>query len=84
MTVCLGKSTHARCLTIVNVTPIELGWEGHFALDLSNTTPLPAKIYASEGIAQMPFFEADEECQVSHADKKGKPQKQKPIVLPKP
>jgi dCTP deaminase len=83
LTVCLGKSTYARCGLIVNVTPFEPEWEGYVTLEISNTTPLPAKIYANEGLAQVLFFEADEECEVSYADKKGKYQKQKSIVLPK-
>ncbi len=83
LTVCLGKSTYARCGLIVNVTPFEPEWNGYVTLEISNTTPLPAKIYANEGIAQVLFFEADEECQVSYADKKGKYQNQKSIVLPK-
>jgi dCTP deaminase len=83
LTVCLGKSTYARCGIIVNVTPFEPEWEGYVTLEISNTTPLPAKIYANEGIAQVLFFEADEECRVSYADKKGKYQKQQSIVLPK-
>jgi dCTP deaminase len=83
LTVCLGKSTYARCGIIVNVTPFEPEWEGYVTLEISNTTPLPAKIYANEGIAQVLFFEADELCEVSYADKKGKYQGQKSIVLPK-
>jgi dCTP deaminase len=83
LTVCLGKSTYARCGIIVNVTPFEPEWEGYVTLEISNTTPLPAKIYANEGIAQVLFFEADEECEISYADKKGKYQKQQSIVLPK-
>ena len=83
LTVCLGKSTYARCGIIVNVTPFEPEWEGFVTLEISNTTPLPAKIYANEGIAQVLFFEADEECETSYADKKGKYQKQQSIVLPK-
>ena len=83
LTVCLGKSTYARCGIIVNVTPFEPEWEGYVTLEISNTTPLPAKIYANEGIAQVLFFEADEECEVSYADKKGKYQKQQSIELPK-
>ena len=83
LTVCLGKSTYARCGIIVNVTPFEPEWEGYVTLEISNTTPLPAKIYSNEGIAQVLFFEADEECEVSYADKKGKYQKQQSIVLPK-
>ena len=83
LTVCLGKSTYARCGIIVNVTPFEPEWEGFVTLEISNTTPLPAKIYANEGIAQVLFFVADEECQTSYADKKGKYQSQQSIVLPK-
>jgi dCTP deaminase len=83
LTVCLGKSTYARCGIIVNVTPFEPEWEGFVTLEISNTTPLPAKIYANEGIAQVLFFEADEVCEVSYADKKGKYQKQGGIILPR-
>jgi dCTP deaminase len=83
LTVCLGKSTYARCGIIVNVTPFEPEWEGFVTLEISNTTPLPAKIYANEGIAQVLFFEADEVCDISYADKKGKYQNQQSIVLPK-
>ena len=83
ITVCLGKSTYARCGIIVNVTPFEPEWEGYVTLEISNTTPLPAKIYANEGIAQVLFFESDEPCEVSYADKKGKYQAQKGITLPK-
>jgi dCTP deaminase len=83
LTVCLGKSSYARCGIIVNVTPFEPEWEGFVTLEISNTTPLPARIYANEGIAQVLFFEADEECEISYADKKGKYQKQQAIVLPK-
>ena len=83
LTICLGKSTYARCGIIVNVTPFEPEWEGFVTLEISNTTPLPAKIYANEGIAQVLFFEADEECETSYADKKGKYQRQQSIVLPK-
>jgi len=83
LTICLGKSTYARCGIIVNVTPFEPEWEGYVTLEISNTTPLPAKIYANEGIAQVLFFEADEECEISYADKKGKYQKQLRIELPK-
>ncbi len=83
LTVCLGKSTYARCGLIVNVTPFEPEWEGYVTMEISNTTPLPAKIYANEGIAQVLFFEADEECTMSYADKKGKYQGQQTIVLPK-
>jgi dCTP deaminase len=83
LTVCLGKSTYARCGIIVNVTPFEPEWEGYVTLEISNTTPLPARIYANEGIAQVLFFQADEVCDTSYADKKGKYQKQETIVLPK-
>ena len=83
LTVCVGKSTYARCGIIVNVTPFEPEWEGFVTLEISNTTPLPARIYANEGIAQVLFFDGDEECDVSYADKKGKYQKQQSIVLPK-
>ena len=83
LTVCVGKSTYARCGIIVNVTPFEPEWEGYVTLEISNTTPLPAKIYANEGIAQVLFFEGDEQCEVSYADKKGKYQRQQSIVLPK-
>lgn len=83
LTICLGKSTYARCGIIVNVTPFEPEWEGYVTLEISNTTPLPARIYANEGIAQVLFFEADEVCTISYADKKGKYQKQESIVLPK-
>jgi dCTP deaminase len=83
LTVCLGKSTYARCGIIVNVTPFEPEWEGYVTLEISNTTPLPAKIYANEGIAQVLFFEADEVCEISYADKKGKYQHQQTIELPK-
>jgi len=82
LTVCLGKSTYARCGIIVNVTPLEPEWEGHVTLEFSNTTPLPAKIYANEGVAQMLFFEADEVCKTSYADRKGKYQGQKGVTLP--
>lgn len=78
-----GKSTFARCGIITNVTPLEPGWEGHVTLEISNTTPLPAKIYANEGIAQVLFFEADEECEVSYADKHGKYQGQTGVTPPK-
>jgi dCTP deaminase len=83
LTVCLGKSTYARCGIIVNVTPFEPEWEGFVTLEISNTTPLPARIYANEGIAQVLFFVADQECELSYADKKGKYQKQDAIVLPR-
>jgi dCTP deaminase len=83
LTVCLGKSTYARCGIIVNVTPFEPEWEVFVTLEISNTTPLPARIYANEGIAQVLFFEADEPCEISYADKKGKYQHQQSIELPK-
>jgi dCTP deaminase len=83
MTVCVGKSTYARCGIITNVTPFEPEWEGYVTLEISNATPLPARIYANEGIAQVLFFESDEDCLVSYGDKKGKYQAQKGITLPK-
>jgi dCTP deaminase len=85
LTICLGKSTYARCGIITNVTPFEPEWEGYVTLEISNTTPLPAKIYANEGICQVLFFEADDEdvCETSYADKKGKYQKQTGVTLPK-
>ncbi|HEY6548167.1 MAG TPA: dCTP deaminase [Vicinamibacteria bacterium] len=83
LVVCLGKSTYARCGIIVNVTPLEPEWEGIVTLEVSNTTPLPAKIYANEGIAQMLFFESDEVCLTSYADKKGKYQAQQGLTLPR-
>ena len=83
LTVCLGKSTYARCGIIVNVTPFEPEWEGHVTIEISNTTPLPAKIYANEGIAQVIFFQSDEPCEVSYLDKKGKYQAQRGVTLPK-
>lgn len=83
ITVCLGKSTYARCGIIINVTPFEPEWEGFVTLEISNTTPLPAKIYANEGIAQVLFFGADQVCQTSYADKKGKYQAQVSITLPR-
>ena len=83
LTICLGKSTYARCGIIINVTPFEPEWEGYVTLEISNTTPLPAKIYANEGIAQVLFFQGDQPCKTSYKDKKGKYQKQKGLVLPK-
>jgi dCTP deaminase len=83
LTICVGKSTYARCGIIVNVTPFEPEWEGFVTLEISNTTPLPAKIYANEGIAQVLFFESNEPCETSYADKKGKYQFQQSIELPK-
>jgi dCTP deaminase len=83
MTICLGKSTYARCGIITNVTPFEPEWEGYVTLEISNTTPLPARIYANEGIAQVLFFESDEPCETSYKDKAGKYQKQTGITLPR-
>ncbi len=83
MTICLGKSTYARCGIIVNVTPLEPEWEGFVTLELSNTTPLPAKVYANEGIAQVIFLKADSPCEVSYGDRGGKYQKQMDLTLPK-
>ena len=83
LTICLGKSTYARCGIIVNVTPFEPEWEGFVTLEFSNTTPLPAKIYANEGCAQVVFFEADEECETSYKDRMGKYQGQRGVTLPK-
>jgi len=83
LTVCLGKSTYARCGIIVNVTPFEPEWEGTVTLEISNTTPLPAKIYANEGLAQVLFFQGDEPCEVSYADKNGKYLRQRGVTLPK-
>ena len=83
LTICVGKSTYARCGIIVNVTPFEPEWEGFVTLEISNTTPLPAKIYANEGLCQILFFQSDETCEVSYADRRGKYQNQQGIVLPK-
>ncbi len=83
LTVCLGKSTYARCGIIVNVTPLEPEWEGHVTLEFSNTTPLPAKIYAGEGAAQMLFFESDERCETTYRERSGKYMGQKGVTLPK-
>ena len=83
LVICLGKSTYARCGIIVNVTPLEPGWEGYVTLEFSNTTPLPAKIYANEGVAQTLFFQSDERCQVSYKDRGGKYQGQTGVTLPK-
>ena len=83
LTVCVGKSTYARCGLIVNVTPFEPEWEGFVTLEISNTTPLPAKVYANEGISQVLFFESDEDCEVSYADKAGKYQAQQGLTLPR-
>jgi len=83
LTICVGKSTYARCGIIVNVTPFEPEWEGYVTLEFSNTTPLPAKIYANEGVAQVIFFESEEECEVSYKDRKGKYQGQTGVTLPR-
>jgi len=83
LTICVGKSTYARCGIITNVTPFEPEWEGHVTLEISNTTPLPARIYANEGIAQVLFFESDEPCETSYRDKAGKYQAQRGITLPR-
>lgn len=83
LTICVGKSTYARCGIIVNVTPFEPEWEGHVTLEISNTTPLPARIYANEGLAQVVFFAADEECETSYADRGGKYMKQRGITVPR-
>jgi dCTP deaminase len=83
LTVCVGKSTYARCGIIVNVTPLEPEWEGFVTLEISNTTPLPARVYSNEGLCQILFFESDELCEISYKDKKGKYQAQQGIVLPK-
>jgi dCTP deaminase len=83
LTICLGKSTYARCGIIVNVTPLEPEWEGHITLEISNTTPLPARIYANEGLAQVIFLRATDLCEVSYADRKGKYQAQNGITLPR-
>jgi len=83
LTICVGKSTYARCGIIVNVTPFEPEWEGYVTLEISNTTPLPARIYANEGLCQILFFQSDEACEVSYGDRKGKYQGQHGITLPK-
>ena len=83
LTICLGKSTYARCGIIVNVTPLEPEWEGHVTLEFSNTTPLPARIYANEGVAQMLFFQSDEVCETSYKDRGGKYQGQTGVTLPR-
>ncbi len=83
MVICLGKSTYARCGIVVNVTPLEPEWEGHVTIEISNTTPLPAKIYANEGIAQLIFLSAEEVCEISYRDKTGKYQAQRGITLPR-
>ena len=84
LTICLGKSTYARCGIIVNVTPLEPEWEGHVTLEFSNTTPLPAKVYAHEGVAQMLFLESDEVCECSYKDRNGKYMGQRGVTLPRP
>jgi dCTP deaminase len=84
LAVCVGKSTYARCAIVVNVTPLEPEWEGHVTIEISNTSPLPAKIYANEGIAQLLFFESDETCEQSYQDKHGKYQGQTGVTLPRP
>src|SRR3954467_8940676 len=83
LTICLGKSTYARCGIIVNVTPLEPEWEGHVTLEISNTTPLPAKIYANEGVCQFLFLQGDQACQTSYADRAGKYMKQTGVTLPR-
>ena len=83
LTICVGKSTYARCGIIVNVTPFEPEWEGHVTLEISNTTPLPARIYANEGLAQVVFFQAGEVCETSYADRDGKYMKQRGITIPR-
>src|ERR1700757_252069 len=83
LTVCLGKSTYARCGIIVNVTPFEPEWEGHVTIEISNTTPLPARIYANEGVCQFLFFKGEQPCEVSYADRKGKYMRQRGVTLPR-
>ncbi len=83
LVVCLGKSTYARCGIIVNVTPLEPEWEGHVTIEISNTTPLPARIYAGEGVCQFLFFKGEEPCEVSYADRKGKYMRQRGVTLPR-
>lgn len=83
LVICLGKSTYARCGLIVNVTPLEPGWEGHVTLEISNTTPLPARVYANEGVAQFLFFKGSSPCEVSYADRKGKYMGQRGVTLPR-
>ena len=83
LTICVGKSTYARCGIIVNVTPFEPEWEGHVTLEISNTTPLPAKIYSNEGLCQVLFFESDEDCEITYKDKQGKYDGQTGITIPK-
>jgi len=81
--ICIGKSTYARCGIVINITPLEPEWEGHITIEISNTTPLPAKIYANEGIAQVIFIESDDICEISYKDRKGKYQEQRGITLPR-
>lgn len=83
LAICVGKSTYARCGLIVNVTPLEPEWQGYLTLEISNTTPLPARIYAGEGIAQLLFLESDDPCEISYADRKGKYQNQTDVTLPR-
>ena len=83
LSICLGKSTYARCGLIVNVTPLEPEWEGYLTLEISNTTPLPARVYSNEGVAQLLFFESDEPCEISYADRKGKYQNQIGVTPPR-
>lgn len=83
MVVCLGKSTYARCGIVIGITPLEPAWSGHITIEISNTTPYPAKVYAMEGIAQLLFYQSDTPCDISYADKKGKYQNQQTIVMPK-
>ncbi len=83
LVMCLGKSTYARSGIVINVTPLEPGWEGHIVLEFSNTTSLPAKVYANEGVAQLLFFQSDEQCKTTYADREGKYQKQTGITLPR-
>ncbi|RMH61499.1 MAG: dCTP deaminase [Calditrichaeota bacterium] len=83
LAICVGKSTYARCGIIINVTPLEPEWEGHLVVEISNTTPLPSKIYSNEGLGQLLFYGGDEACETSYADRKGKYQKQQGIVLPR-
>jgi len=83
LVICLGKSTYARCGIIVNVTPLEPEWEGHVTIEISNTTPLPARIYAGEGICQFLFFRGEQPCETSYADRKGKYMRQRGVTLPR-
>jgi dCTP deaminase len=83
LAICVGKSTYARCGIIINVTPLEPEWEGHLVVEISNTTPLPSKIYSNEGLGQLLFYESDEQCETSYGDRKGKYQNQHGIVLPR-